>query len=148
MAKVPFSKSNKQEEDKTLLEPMLYLLKVPGKNVRKKLLSSFNVWTKVDEDKGDLISECIFNLVPSWSKKNEQTHFPQLFHFLNNSNLPPLNKLKNNFLVLLYVWLMVFPLHVSQKWFRFLSIWYNLPLSFHKESMFVKLERPQSSIYC
>ena len=63
MAKVPFSKSNKQEEDKTLLEPMLYLLKVPGKNVRKKLLSSFNVWTKVDEDKGDLISECIFNLV-------------------------------------------------------------------------------------
>ena len=59
MAKVPFSKSNKQEEDKTLLEPMLYLLKVPGKNVRKKLLSSFNVWTKVDEDKGDLISECI-----------------------------------------------------------------------------------------
>ena len=55
MAKVPFSKSNKQDEDKTLLEPMLYLLKVPGKNVRKKLLSSFNVWTKVDEDKGDLI---------------------------------------------------------------------------------------------
>ena len=68
MAKVPFSKSNKQEEDKTLLEPMLYLLKVPGKNVRKKLLSSFNVWTKVDEDKGDLISE----IISRWLKSPKQ----------------------------------------------------------------------------
>jgi len=59
MAKVPFSKSNKLEEDKTLLEPMLYLLKVPGKNVRKKLLSSFNVWTKVDEDKVRAIGEVV-----------------------------------------------------------------------------------------
>ena len=70
MAKVPFSKSNKQEEDKTLLEPMLYLLKVPGKNVRKKLLSSFNVWTKVDEDKGGLISESIFKIY-IWQKQKK-----------------------------------------------------------------------------
>ena len=81
MAKVPFSKSNKLEEDKTLLEPMLYLLKVPGKNVRKKLLSSFNVWTKVDEDKGDLISECIFNFSPERKIEIAYLNLSELFTF-------------------------------------------------------------------
>jgi len=59
MAKVPFSKSNNEEEDKTLLEPMLYLLKVPGKNVRKKLLSSFNIWMNIKEDKVKAIGEIV-----------------------------------------------------------------------------------------
>lgn len=59
MSKVPFSKSNSEEQDKLLLEPMLYLLQVPGKNVRKKLLSSFNNWLKVDQEKVVQIGELV-----------------------------------------------------------------------------------------
>ena len=51
MSKVPFSKSNDETQDKLLLEPMMYLLQIPGKNVRKKLLYAFNIWTKVEDDK-------------------------------------------------------------------------------------------------
>ena len=58
-SKVPFSKSNSEAEDKLLLEPMLYLLKVPGKNVRTTLLKAFNSWTKVDEDKVKPIGELV-----------------------------------------------------------------------------------------
>ena len=57
--KVPFSESNDVEQDKLLLEPMLYLLQVPGKNVRKKLLSAFNVWLKVPDDKVRAIGELV-----------------------------------------------------------------------------------------
>ena len=57
--KVPFSHSNDVEQDKLLLEPMLYLLQVPGKNVRKKLLYAFNVWMKVPEDKVLAIGELV-----------------------------------------------------------------------------------------
>eukprot|EP00093_Oithona_nana_P010942 10942.XXX_250439_251362_1 [CDS] Oithona nana genome sequencing. len=57
--KVPFSERNDVEQDKLLLEPMLYLLQVPGKNVRKKLLSSFNVWMRVPEDKVRAIGELV-----------------------------------------------------------------------------------------
>ena len=117
MAKVPFSKSNKQEEDKTLLEPMLYLLKVPGKNVRKKLLSSFNVWTKVDEDKGGLISESIFNWVPSWIKEFGITCLPQLFTFW-----------------MFQIWLL------WSRWKGFLRTHFF----FHKRPAFLKVERAQS----
>ena len=57
--KVPFSKSNDETQDKLLLQPMLYLLQIPGKNVRKKLLSAFNVWTRVEDDKVRQIGELV-----------------------------------------------------------------------------------------
>ena len=57
--KVPFSKSNDEVQDKLLLQPMLYLLQIPGKNVRKKLLSAFNVWTRVEDDKVRQIGELV-----------------------------------------------------------------------------------------
>jgi geranylgeranyl diphosphate synthase type 3 len=57
--KVPFSKSNGEEQDKLLLQPMLYLLQVHGKNVRKKLLHAFNLWTKVDVEKVQEIGELV-----------------------------------------------------------------------------------------
>ena len=57
--KVPFSQTNDIEQDKLLLEPMLYLLQVPGKNVRKKLLHAFNVWMGVPEDKVLAIGELV-----------------------------------------------------------------------------------------
>ena len=59
MSKVPFSKSNDEAQDKQLLEPMLYLLQIPGKNVRKKLLHAFNVWTNVDDTKVREIGELV-----------------------------------------------------------------------------------------
>lgn len=59
LKQVPFSKSNDENQDKLLLEPMLYLLQVPGKNVRKKLLSSFNIWTKVAPEKVLAIGELV-----------------------------------------------------------------------------------------
>lgn len=55
----PFSKTNSEEQDKLLLEPMLYLMQVPSKNIRKKLLHSFNLWTKVSHDKVDSIAEIV-----------------------------------------------------------------------------------------
>ena len=59
MSKVPFSKSNDEAQDKQLLEPILYLLQIPGKNVRKKLLHAFNVWTNVDDTKVREIGELV-----------------------------------------------------------------------------------------
>jgi geranylgeranyl diphosphate synthase type 3 len=37
------------------LEPFTYLLQVPGKNIRKKLLHAFNLWLDVEQKKGELI---------------------------------------------------------------------------------------------
>jgi len=55
----PYSASNSKEQDRQLLEPFTYLLQIPGKNVRKKLLKAFNIWLKVDEEKvcaiGDIV---------------------------------------------------------------------------------------------
>jgi geranylgeranyl diphosphate synthase type 3 len=52
---VPYSKCNDHEQDKVLLEPFTYLLQVPGKNIRKKLLHAFNLWLDVEQKKGELI---------------------------------------------------------------------------------------------
>lgn len=58
-ASTPFSKTNSEEQDKLLLEPMLYLMQVPSKNIRAKLLHSFNLWTKVSDEKVDAIAEIV-----------------------------------------------------------------------------------------
>ena len=58
-SKVPFSQSNDEEQDKLLLEPMLYLLEAPGKNVRKKMLQAFNFWTKIPPEKVQAIGELV-----------------------------------------------------------------------------------------
>ena len=56
---IPYTKHNTKEQDNLLLEPFLYLIRHPGKNVRKKLLAAFNTWMNVDQEKlqkiGDLI---------------------------------------------------------------------------------------------
>ena len=49
---IPYSKTNSREQDKLLLEPFTYILQVPGKNIRKKLLAAFNAWFHVEEKKG------------------------------------------------------------------------------------------------
>ncbi len=45
--------------DKGLLEPWQYILNVPGKNVRGKLVAAFNTWLKVDADKVEKITEIV-----------------------------------------------------------------------------------------
>ena len=45
--------------DPTLLEPWQYILNVPGKNVRGKLIAAFNKWLKVDAEKVKVITEIV-----------------------------------------------------------------------------------------
>ena len=56
---IPYSKSNSREQDKLLLEPFAYLLQVPGKNIRKKLLHAFNFWMKIPDETALKIGEII-----------------------------------------------------------------------------------------
>jgi len=56
---VPYSKTNAMDQEKKLLEPLAYLLQVPGKNIRKKLLHAFNLWMKVDDAKVHEIGEIV-----------------------------------------------------------------------------------------
>ena len=56
---VPYSKTNAMDQEKKLLEPLAYLLQVPGKNIRKKLLHAFNFWMKVDDAKVHEIGEIV-----------------------------------------------------------------------------------------
>ena len=56
---IPYSKTNAMDQEKKLLEPLAYLLQVPGKNIRKKLLHAFNFWMKVDDAKVHEIGEIV-----------------------------------------------------------------------------------------
>ena len=42
-----------------VLEPYSYLLQVPGKAVRAKLIQAFNVWMGVDKEKVEAISHIV-----------------------------------------------------------------------------------------
>ncbi|XP_022803812.1 geranylgeranyl pyrophosphate synthase-like isoform X1 [Stylophora pistillata] len=42
-----------------LLEPYSYVLKVPGKQVREKLIQAFNFWLRIPEDKLSVIAEVV-----------------------------------------------------------------------------------------
>ena len=55
----PYSANNSKEQDRQLLEPFTYLLQVPGKNIRKKLLKAFNIWLNVKEEKVRAIGEIV-----------------------------------------------------------------------------------------
>ncbi|OAD55868.1 Geranylgeranyl pyrophosphate synthase [Eufriesea mexicana] len=56
---IPYSQTGDKEEDKILLEPFSYILRVPGKQIRAKLAHAFNYWLKIPQDKfrnvGDII---------------------------------------------------------------------------------------------
>ena len=56
---VPYSKTNAIDQEKKLLEPLAYLLQVPGKNIRKKLLHAFNLWMNVEDTKVHEIGEIV-----------------------------------------------------------------------------------------
>lgn len=46
-------------QEKILLEPYSYVLKVPGKQVREKLIQAFNFWLSIPEDKLSVIAEVV-----------------------------------------------------------------------------------------
>ena len=56
---IPYSKTNGIDQEKKLLEPLAYLLQVPGKNIRKKLLHAFNFWMSVEDTKVHEIGEIV-----------------------------------------------------------------------------------------
>ena len=56
---IPYSKTNSIDQEKKLLEPLAYLLQVPGKNIRKKLLHAFNLWMNVEDSKVHEIGEIV-----------------------------------------------------------------------------------------
>ena len=56
---IPYSKTNGIDQEKKLLEPLAYLLQVPGKNIRKKLLHAFNLWMNVEATKVHEIGEIV-----------------------------------------------------------------------------------------
>jgi len=58
-AKMPYSFSNDRSQDKLLLEPYSHILSVPGKNIRGKLISGFNLWMNVAQDKLKAIEEIV-----------------------------------------------------------------------------------------
>jgi len=55
----PLSNSNAAEQDKLLLEPYSHIARVPGKNIRKKLIAGFNLWMEVDGEKIAAIEEIV-----------------------------------------------------------------------------------------
>eukprot|EP00939_MAST-03C_sp_MAST-3C-sp1_P004670 g4670.t1 len=47
------------KRDESVMEPFDYLVKVPGKNVRGKLVDAFNLWLKIPDDKVRAIKDII-----------------------------------------------------------------------------------------
>ena len=45
--------------DENLLEPWTYILNVPGKNIRGKMITAWNKWLQVDDQKVEAISEVV-----------------------------------------------------------------------------------------
>ncbi|XP_020295959.1 geranylgeranyl pyrophosphate synthase isoform X2 [Pseudomyrmex gracilis] len=54
-----FSLNGNPEEDEKLLEPIRYILQIPGKQIRAKLAKAFNYWLKISETKLQTIDEII-----------------------------------------------------------------------------------------
>ncbi|OQV25172.1 Geranylgeranyl pyrophosphate synthase [Hypsibius exemplaris] len=48
---------DRDETNRILLEPYTYIVQMPGKQIRSKLVQAFNLWMKIPEDKLMIISE-------------------------------------------------------------------------------------------
>ncbi|KAJ7362174.1 Geranylgeranyl pyrophosphate synthase [Desmophyllum pertusum] len=57
--KSPHSADSCSVQEKILLEPYSYILQVPGKQVREKLIQAFNFWLRIPEDKLQVIAEVV-----------------------------------------------------------------------------------------
>ncbi|KAJ8919025.1 hypothetical protein NQ315_016930 [Exocentrus adspersus] len=56
---IPYSKKNDKNQDEKLLEPFIYMLQVPGKNIRSKLAKAFNYWLQVPDEKLSQITDIV-----------------------------------------------------------------------------------------
>ncbi|XP_072747318.1 terpene synthase isoform X1 [Anoplolepis gracilipes] len=54
-----YSLSGDKKEDEKLLEPIRYILQVPGKQIRAKLAQAFNYWLKISLDRIQAIEEIV-----------------------------------------------------------------------------------------
>lgn len=54
-----YSMSGDREEDEKLLEPIRYILQVPGKQIRAKLAKAFNYWLRISDDKVQEIDDIV-----------------------------------------------------------------------------------------
>ncbi|XP_012530040.1 geranylgeranyl pyrophosphate synthase-like isoform X2 [Monomorium pharaonis] len=54
-----YSMSGIREEDKKLLEPIRYILQVPGKQIRVKLIKAFNYWLRISDEKLQAIDDIV-----------------------------------------------------------------------------------------
>ncbi|XP_071878606.1 geranylgeranyl pyrophosphate synthase quemao isoform X1 [Bombus fervidus] len=57
--KTPYSHSGDKEEDEILLLPLTYILQIPGKQIRAKLIQAFNYWLKIPQDKFHAVGDII-----------------------------------------------------------------------------------------
>ncbi|XP_060811254.1 terpene synthase [Bombus pascuorum] len=57
--KTPYSHSGDKEEDEILLLPLTYILQIPGKQIRGKLIQAFNYWLKIPQDKFNAVADII-----------------------------------------------------------------------------------------
>ncbi|XP_018571729.1 geranylgeranyl pyrophosphate synthase [Anoplophora glabripennis] len=56
---IPYSKKNDKHQDEKLMEPFIYILQVPGKDIRSKLAKAFNYWLNVPDEKLSQISDIV-----------------------------------------------------------------------------------------
>ncbi|XP_011883338.1 PREDICTED: geranylgeranyl pyrophosphate synthase isoform X1 [Vollenhovia emeryi] len=54
-----YSMSGDREEDEKLLEPIRYILQVPGKQIRAKLAQAFNYWLRISDDRLQAIDDIV-----------------------------------------------------------------------------------------
>jgi geranylgeranyl diphosphate synthase, type III len=54
--------SQAHDIDESLLEPWRYIMEVPGKNIRGKLIKAFNVWLNIPQEKVKDVGEVVRNL--------------------------------------------------------------------------------------
>ncbi|XP_039313189.1 geranylgeranyl pyrophosphate synthase isoform X1 [Solenopsis invicta] len=54
-----YSMSGTAEEDEKLLEPIRYILQVPGKQIRAKLAKAFNYWLQISDDRLQVIDDIV-----------------------------------------------------------------------------------------
>ncbi|XP_025266042.1 geranylgeranyl pyrophosphate synthase isoform X4 [Camponotus floridanus] len=54
-----YSLNGDKQEDEKLLEPIRYILQVPGKQIRAKLAQAFNYWLKISPDRTEAIEEIV-----------------------------------------------------------------------------------------
>ncbi|KMQ82831.1 geranylgeranyl pyrophosphate synthase, partial [Lasius niger] len=54
-----YSLNGDRKEDEKLLEPIRYILQVPGKQIRSKLALAFNYWLKISPDRLEAIEEIV-----------------------------------------------------------------------------------------